>query len=166
MNYSEIKKLDVANGPGIGSTLFVSGCYFNCKGCFNKEAQSFEFGKPFNIEVEDSFIENLKRPQITVANILGGEVFHQKDESIILNLVKRIKEETNVKIWMWTGFTFEELQKFPKKMEILKYVNVLVDGRFELELRDLTLKYRGSSNQRVINIQDTLNNGIITMQKI
>lgn len=162
MNYAEMKKLDIANGPGIGSTLFVSGCHFNCKGCFNKEAQSFDFGKPFTKEEEDKFIGYLQHPQVVTANLLGGEVFHQNEEDI-LRLVKRIKDETNVKIWMWTGYTFEQLSKFPKKMEILKYVDILIDGQFKLELRDLKLKYRGSSNQRVIDVQSTLKSGSITL---
>ena len=165
MNYAEMKKLDVANGPGIGSTLFVSGCHFNCKGCFNKAAQAFDFGKPFTKEEEDRFIGYLQSPHVRVANILGGEVFHQKEEDI-LSLVKRIKEETDVDIWMWTGFTFEELSKFPKKMEILKYVDTLIDGRFNLELRDLSLKYRGSSNQRIIDVQPTLESGSLVLKSV
>lgn len=163
MNYANIRKLDIANGPGIGSTLFVSGCHFNCKGCFNKEAQSFDYGKPFTKEVEDEFISYLQHPQVVVANLLGGEVLHQ-DEEVILHLVKRIKEETNVQIWLWTGYTFEQLSMFPEKMEIIKHIDVLVDGKFELELRDLSLKYRGSSNQRVIDIQSTLKTGNLVLK--
>lgn len=155
INYAKIKPLDIANAPGISSSIFFSGCSHRCDGCFNSIAQDFNYGQPYTKEVEDKFIEYLKHPQVKNACILGGEPF-QQNLDILLNLVKRIKEETNVQIWIWSGYTYEELIKKYKVKEILKYIDVLVDGRFILKEKDLNLKYRGSRNQRVIDIQKTL----------
>lgn len=157
MNYAEIRKFDISNSPYVGSTIFFSGCTQNCEGCFNFVAQDFNYGKPYTKEVEDLFISYLKHPQVKNANILGGEPF-QQDLSKLLNLVKRIKSETNVNIWAWSGYLFEELIKDNRKVEILTYIDVLVDGRFEINKRDLNLKYRGSSNQRVIDVRQSLKN--------
>lgn len=164
MNYANIKKFDVANSPFVGSTLFVSGCTFHCDGCFNHEAQNFSYGNEFTKEVEDLFISYLQHPQVKNANLLGGEIM-QQDSDIILNLVKRIKEETNCNIWTWTGYLFEDLLKRDDKIEILKYIDILVDGRFELDKRDLKLKYRGSNNQRVIDVQESLKQGKTMLSK-
>ena len=155
MNYASIKKFDVANSPYVGSSLFVSGCNFKCRGCFNYEAQDFTFGSEFTKDVEDQFISYLQHPQVKNANILGGEPMHQ-DSTIILNIVKRIKTETNCNIWIWTGFKWNELLKDDNKFKILTYIDILIDGQFDIEKRDLKLKYRGSSNQRVINVQESL----------
>lgn len=155
MNYADIRKYDIANGKGIGSTLFFSGCSYHCEGCFNKEAWNFSYGNLYTKDVEDKFIGYLKDTHISHASLLGGEVF-QQDLDVILNLVKRIKDETNKSIWIWTGGLFEELKKNKDKLNILEYVDVLVDGRFELDKRDLNLKYKGSSNQRVIDIPKSL----------
>ena len=132
MNYSDLRPIDSANGLGVSTTLFVSGCNFHCLGCFNKEAQDFNYG-----------------------NLLGGEVFHQ-DLNIIYNLIKRIKTDVNKPIWIWTGFIFEELIKNDKAYEILKMIDVLVDGQFIQKLYDYNLLFRGSSNQRIIDIQKSL----------
>lgn len=157
MNYAEIKPFDIANSPYIGSTIFFSGCKFHCKGCFNEIAWNFNYGNPYTKEVENRFISCLQHERIRNANILGGEPF-QQDLDIILNLVKRIKLETNVNIWMWTGNLFEDLIKNNKCREILSYVDILVDGQFQIENKDINLRYRGSSNQRVIDIQKSLKN--------
>lgn len=155
MNYAKIKKYDIANGTGIGSALFVSGCTHKCKGCFNEEAWNFNYGKPYTKEVEDIYISYLQDSHVTHASLLGGEIM-QQDSKIILNLVKRIKEETNVDIWCWTGCLFEELIDKEDKFEILKYIDVLIDGKFEIKNKDLSLKYKGSTNQRVIDVQKSL----------
>ncbi|EGT3619587.1 anaerobic ribonucleoside-triphosphate reductase activating protein [Clostridium perfringens] len=155
MNYAEIKKFDIANSPYIGSSIFFSGCNFHCRGCFNEIAQDFNYGKPYTKEIEDEFIKYLKHDMVKNANILGGEPF-QQDLNKILTLVKRIKSETNVGIWIWSGNLFENLIKDKKCKEILKYIDFLVDGQFKMEERDLNLKYRGSSNQRVIDVQKSL----------
>ena len=131
MNYADIRPLDSANGYGIATTLFVSGCRFHCKECFNQEAWNFNYGKEFTKKVEDDFINKAKNPHVNHVSLLGGEIF-QQDLNIILNLVKRIKNEVNKPIWVWSGYTFDELIKYDKKKEILSYVNVLVDGQFKI----------------------------------
>ena len=155
MKYAKIRKFDTANGPGVRATLFVSGCRFNCKGCFNKEAQDFDYGNEFTKEIEDEFIGYIKNPNVVGVNLLGGEIM-QQDTNTILNLVKRIKKETGKNIWCWTGYRYEDLIKIDGKIEILKYIDVLVDGQFIEDKKDLMLKYRGSTNQRVIDVKQTL----------
>ena len=156
MRYAKIRKLDVTNGPGIRTTLFVSGCTHNCEGCFNKEQQDFNYGNEFTKETENEFIEYTKSRQIKGVNILGGEPMQQTMDDSLLNLLKRIKIETNKPIWLWSGYKFEEKIIEPKMLELLKQVDVLIDGKFEIEKRDLMLKYRGSENQRVIDVKKSL----------
>lgn len=155
MKYAKIRKLDTANGPGVRTTLFVSGCKFCCPNCFNVEAQDFNYGNEFTKEVEDEFIGYIKNPNVVGVNLLGGEIM-QQDTNTILNLVRRIKKETGKNIWCWTGYKYEDLIKIDGKLEVLQYIDVLIDGRFEIAKKDLMLKYRGSSNQRVIDVQQTL----------
>lgn len=159
MRYAKIRKLDVTNGPGIRTTLFVSGCTHNCEGCFNKEQQDFNYGNEFTKETENEFIEYTKSRQIKGVNILGGEPMQQTKDDSLLNLLKRIKIETNKPIWLWSGYKFEEIIIEPKMLELLKQVDVLIDGKFEIEKRDLMLKYRGSENQRVIDVKKSLEKG-------
>ena len=156
MNYAKIRKLDVTNGPGIRTTLFVSGCTHNCEGCFNKEQQDFNYGNKFTKETEDEFIQLTKNKQIKGVNILGGEPMQQIMDDTLLKLLKRIKLETNKPIWLWSGYTFEEIVNNPKRLEILREVDVLIDGKFQADKRDIMLKYRGSSNQRVIDVKKSL----------
>ena len=156
MKYASIRKLDVTNGPGIRTTLFVSGCTHNCEDCFNKEQQDFNYGEEFTKEVEDNFIEYTKSRQIKGVNILGGEPMQQVKDDTLLKLLRRIKEETNKPIWLWSGYTFEEIINNPKRLELLKEVDVLIDGKFEKENRDIMLKYRGSNNQRVIDVKKSI----------
>ena len=132
--------------------------------CFNKEAWDFNYGQPFTKEVEDKFIDYAKDIHVNHVSLLGGEIFHQ-DLNIILNLVKRIKEEVNKPIYVWTGFTWEELLKDDKKIEILKYIDVLTDGRFEQDKKDMSLLYKGSSNQIEISVQESLKEGRIVKYK-
>ena len=161
MNYAKIRKLDVTNGPGIRTTLFVSGCTHNCEGCFNKEQQDFNYGNDFTKETEDEFIELTKSRQIKGVNILGGEPMQQVMDDTLLKLLKRIKLETNKPIWLWSGYTFEEIINNSKRAEMLREVDVLIDGKFEADKRDIMLKYRGSSNQRVIDVKKSLEQGTI-----
>ena len=156
MNYAKIRKLDVTNGPDIRTTLFVSGCTHNCEGCFNKEQQDFNYGNKFTKETEDEFIQLTKNKQIKGVNILGGEPMQQIMDDTLLNLLKRIKLETDKPIWLWSGYTFEEIVNNPKRLEILREVDVLIDGKFQADKRDIMLKYRGSSNQRVIDVKKSL----------
>lgn len=155
INYADIRRFDVTNGSGIGVSLFVSGCSFNCPNCFNKEAQDFNYNKPFTKEAEDKFIEYAKDKHVNHVSLLGGEIF-QQDLDIILHLVKRIKEEVNKPIFIWTGYLWSDLLKDNKKVEILNYVDVVTDGRFEQNNKDLNLKFKGSSNQITISVQASL----------
>lgn len=157
MNYAQIRKLDVTNGPNIRTTLFVSGCTHKCEGCFNKDQQDFNYGTPFTKETEDQFISYTLNPHVKGVNILGGEPMQQINDDTLLNLLRRIKKETNKPIWMWSGYTFEEIISNPKRLEILNEVDILIDGKFEIANRNISLKYRGSSNQRVINVKESLN---------
>lgn len=160
MKYAKIRRYDTSNWDGINTTIFFSGCTLNCEGCFNKDAQNFNYGEDFTEDVEDLLISYAKDTHVKGVCILGGEVF-QQDLDIVLRLVKRIKKEVNKPIHMWSGYNFEDLLWDDKKAEILKYVDTLVDGRFVLRLKDLKLKYRGSSNQRVINVKESLKKGEI-----
>ena len=155
MNYAEIKPLDVSNAKGISCTMFVSGCYNNCKNCHNLELQDFNYGQKWTQDVEDFFIFECNNHHVAVVSILGGEPM-QQDNEIMLNLFKRIKNEVNKPLWVWTGLLYEDLLKDKNKLELLKYIDVLIDGRFIEELKDLKLKYRGSSNQRIIDVQESI----------
>lgn len=152
MNCAKIRKFDVSNGPGIRTTLFVSGCTNNCEGCFNRELQDFNYGDKWTKEKEDEFLSFVKNENVVGVNILGGEPMDQVKDKDLHNLLKRIKEETNKSIWLWSGYIYEDIISNSNKNEILTYVDVLIDGRFQLDKRNISLKYRGSSNQRVIDI--------------
>lgn len=152
MNYAKIRKFDVSNGPGVRATLFVSGCTNNCEGCFNKDLQDFNYGELWTEEVENNFIKQVKNSNIVGVNILGGEPMDQIKDEALSNLLKRIKEETNKSIWIWSGYLYEDIIVNKERNKILSYADVLIDGRFELSKRDISLKYRGSSNQRIIDI--------------
>ena len=165
MNYAEIRKFDVSNGPNIRTTLFVSGCTNGCPGCFNSDLKDFNYGNPWSKDVEDEFLSYVKNPNIHGVNILGGDPMAQTQDDDLLNLLKRIKKETGKSIWLWSGYTYEEIINDDKKNEILKQVDVLIDGRFEIDKRDLMLKYRGSSNQRIIDVKESFDKkSIIELQ--
>ena len=151
MNYAEIKPLDVSNSVGISCTLFVSGCTNNCEGCFNKDLQDFNYGKKWSKEVEDYFIECCKSPHVTNVCLLGGEVF-QQDMANISHLLLRINSEVGKPIWVWTGLLYEDLVTDINKAYVLPFIDILIDGRFELDKKDLSLRHRGSSNQRIIDV--------------
>ena len=161
MKYAKIRELDVTNGPGIRTTLFVSGCTHNCEGCFNKEQQDFNYGNEFTKETENQFVELTKSRQIKGVNILGGEPMQQVMDNTLLDLLKRIKLETGKPIWLWSGYIYEEIINNPKRLELLREVDVLIDGKFQADKRDIMLKYRGSSNQRVIDVKKSLEQGTI-----
>lgn len=166
MHYSKTRRYDTANGVGIRSTLFVSGCTHKCEGCFNEVAQSFTYGKIWTKKDEDLFLEYVKDEKVVGINILGGEPLQQLKDDSLFNLLYRIKNETGKSIWMWTGYTFEEVLKNEKRLRLVKLVDVLIDGKFQKENKDLTLKYRGSSNQRVIDVKKSLEeNEIILLEE-
>lgn len=163
MNIANMRKYDASNGPGIRATLFVSGCTHNCEGCFNKKYQDFQYGHKMTEDDVSTITDYMISDKIVGLNILGGEPLQQLDGDL-LHLLKRIKAFTNKPIWIWSGYTLEEILDSPHKdkvIEILSYADVLIDGRFQEELKDLSLKYRGSSNQRVIDLKKTFHLGRI-----
>ena len=170
MNYAELKPYDVANGPGVRISLFVSGCTRGCKECFNKEAWDFNYGKPFTQEVIDSIIDYLKPDYVEGLTLLGGEPFEHTNQQGLLPLLKQVRSVyPDLSIWCFSGYDFEEdimgrmYKEWPETKEMLSYIDVLVDGRFMVELKDLRLKFKGSSNQRTIMVQDTLQSGELVL---
>ena len=159
MYYSDIKYPDVANGLGVRVSLFVSGCRRHCPECFNKEAQNFKYGKPFT-DKEITFIESkLQLPQVRGLSLLGEEPMEIENVTELLPLCEYLKSTyTNKDIWCYTGYTYEELinRNNIATKEILKYIDILVDGDFQIDKKSLSLKFRGSSNQRIIDVQKTL----------
>ena len=154
MKYNLIRKMDISNGPGVRVSVFMQGCGFHCKNCFNKETWDFEAGKDFNQDTIDEVLNLGKEDYIKGLSILGGEPMHPKNIEGTTKLAKAFKEKyPNKNLWVWSGFKFDEDLK---DKEVLNYVDVLVDGRYEEDLHDLTLKWRGSSNQRVIDVKESL----------
>ena len=153
MRYNKIRKMDISNGPGVRVSIFMQGCTFNCKNCFNPDTHDFNGGKEFTDETIEKVIELANKDYIVGLSILGGEPMHPKNLRGTTELAKRFKETyPNKTIWVWTGFSYDmDL----KDKEIVDYIDVLVDGRFEETLYNPTLKWKGSSNQRVINIKET-----------
>lgn len=154
MRYAEIKKYDVANGVGVRTSIFVTGCTHNCFNCFNKELQNFSYGDIWTNEETQKVIDYLQLPQVAGLSLLGGEPM-QNAKSLTMVLTD-IKQHTNKSIWCWSGFTLEQILLNKNMTELLKKIDVLVDGKFEEDKKDLTLKFKGSSNQRVINVKETL----------
>ena len=170
MNYGEIKNCDIANGEGVRVTLFVSGCTNHCKGCFQPETWDFEFGKPFTKETEDSILDMLIPDYINGLTLLGGDPFEPKNQEALLPFIKRVRRELPEKnVWAFTGFTLDELLaegSYPRcgvTDEMLALVDVLVDGRFVEGLKDISLIFRGSSNQRIIDMNETRRVGEIVL---
>ena len=156
MHYNKIRKMDISDGPGVRVSIFMQGCEFHCKNCFNPETWDFKKGKEFTDETINRVLELASKDYIAGLSILGGEPMHPKNIEGTLELAKAFKEKYPEKtIWVWSGFLFENL----KNKEVLKYINVLVDGQYKDELHDFRLKYRGSSNQRVIDVQKSLKRG-------
>lgn len=155
MYYGTIKPLDIANGPGIRVSLFVSGCRNACKGCFNPETWNFKYGQEFTAETFYELKRLLDNPNVAGLSILGGDPFEPENRQTVEEICRLTKLKWPEKdIWVWTGYDFIEDGLID--LGIMKYIDVLVDGRFEEELKDLRLKWRGSSNQRVIDIQESL----------
>lgn len=149
MNYSSIRQLDIANGPGCRVSIFISGCEHRCKNCFNPETWNFNYGKAFTDQTMEALLELLKPEHISGLSILGGEPLHPQNREGVLDIVRKVKSVYPSKsIWLWTGYLWEEVSNDL----IGSGVDVVVDGKFVEELKDLRLKYRGSSNQRVINV--------------
>ncbi len=169
MNYATIKKHDVSNGPGIRVSLFVSGCTHHCKGCFNKETWDFNYGSPFTTSIMYDILEAVKPDYIKGLTLLGGEPFEYANQIALLPLVKTYKEKfPNKSLWCYSGYTFDVdikdmLNKWPETKEFLSYIDILVDGKFIEEEKDLNLRFRGSRNQRVIMVQESLKSDKIVL---
>lgn len=163
MNYTLIKNLDIANGPGLRVSLFVSGCTHHCKGCFNPETWDFANGEPFTTEVEDKILKLLENKHIRGLTLLGGEPFEPANQAALLPFIRRYKERFPEKdLWCYSGYDFEKdiltgsLGPWEITREILSYANVLIDGEFKIDLKNPNLRFRGSENQRVIDVQASL----------
>lgn len=149
MNYCGLNKYDTSNGPGIRVSLFVSGCRMHCKGCFNPESWDFNYGKKFEIDnTGRNIVSLLSNPYIEGFSLLGGDPFEPEHEEELLALLINIKAFSNKSIWAWTGRKYDQIKDSP----LLEYIDVLVDGPFIEHLKDPKLKYRGSSNQRILQL--------------
>lgn len=166
MNYSEIKNYDIANGPGVRVTLFVSGCTHRCEGCFNEVTWNFDYGNPFDESVQEKILADLSPDYIAGLTLLGGEPLEYANWQALLPFVRTVKKMYPKKdIWCYTGYRFEEdiLGKFFEQWddikEFLSYIDVLVDGEFILAQKNISLQFRGSANQRIILVQESLRGG-------
>lgn len=161
MFYSNIIEHDIANGEGVRTSLFVSGCQFHCADCFNPETWDYDYGNLYTEETENHILSTLQARYIDGLSILGGDPLWQDEDGIeqLINLVKQVKSIEKT-VWIWSGFTWEQLPSLSQsKQNLIKLCDVMIDGQYNKELRDLRLKWRGSSNQRVINIQQSIKEG-------
>ena len=182
MNYAHIRSMDISNGEGIGVSLFVQGCDFHCKNCFNSETWEFSKGQEWNDKTKNQFLKLIETPFIQRVSILGGEPLHPKNVQNVLKIVDEIRVSYPAKnIWLYTGYTWEEIwikdniktgdkvkdmrEKAIRNLrrQVVRMCDVLIDGRYVDELRDISLHWRGSSNQRVINVQETLKQNQIVL---
>ena len=172
MNYATIKNCDIANGPGVRVSLFVSGCTHRCKGCFNEVAWDFDYGEPFTQETVDIILDMLAPEYVKGITLLGGEPFEPQNQPALLDLLRQIKKKYPEKtVWAFSGYLFDKeilsgkLGPWEITREFLRYVDVLVDGRFVLEKKDLSLRFRGSSNQRIIDVPASLRENEVVLWK-
>lgn len=168
MKYAKIKKTDVANGPGVRVSIFVSGCHHHCEGCFNSEAWDFNYGNDFTEDTIQEIIEAMNHDYITGLSLLGGEPFELINQKGLLPLLKKVKEVYPEKtIWAYSGYLYDELKEmdYHETKEILSLIDVLVDGKFVESLKDPNLYFRGSSNQRVIDMKKTLKSKKIVLHE-
>ena len=170
MNYSEIKFCDIANGAGVRTTLFVSGCRHHCPQCFNPGTWAFEAGEDFTLEVEDKILESLEPAYVDGLTLLGGEPFEPENQPALISLLTRVRaEQPSKNVWAYSGFTWDQLLEGPSRahpdtvQEMLSLVDVLIDGPFVQEKKDITLRFRGSSNQRIIDVKRSLAAGEVCL---
>ena len=170
MNYGEIKKYDIANGEGVRVSLFVSGCTHHCPGCFNQETWDFGYGKEYTQETEEEILRAVAPGYIAGLSLLGGEPFEPANQEVLVGLLRKFKDRFPDKtVWCYTGYLFDrELLEESRARcrwtdEMLSMIDVLVDGRFVEALKDITLLFRGSSNQRLINVQESLREGKVVL---
>lgn len=170
MNYADIKLFDVANGTGVRVSLFVSGCTHHCKNCFNPDTWDFGYGKPFTEKEIDKIIDGCSADYIAGLSLLGGEPFEYVNQEGLLPLLRRFaKAYPDKTVWCYSGYTFDTdilgrmCGEWPHTKELLSYIDVLVDGEFIDEQKDLSLRFRGSANQRIIDVKASLKNGAVTL---
>ena len=169
MYYGNIKKLDIANGDGVRVSLFVSGCRNRCEGCFQPETWNFEYGQPFTSETEELILKALEPSYVEGLTLLGGEPFEPENQRELVKLLRRIRREKPGKnVWCYSGYTVEQImgEGHPHcevSQEMLSMIDVLVDGRFTLVLKDISLRFRGSSNQRIIDLNASREKGEIVL---
>ncbi|MCR5482850.1 MAG: anaerobic ribonucleoside-triphosphate reductase activating protein [Bacilli bacterium] len=160
--YNKIRKMDISNGPGVRVSIFMQGCIFHCEGCFNPETWDFKCGNEFTDETVEEVLRLCEPDHIKGLSILGGEPMHPKNIEATTKLAKEFKKRyPNKTIWSWTGFTFEDI----KDKEVFKYIDVLIDGQFKIALRNPNLRWKGSSNQRVIDVQKSLRKGEVILSE-
>ena len=161
MRYNKIRKMDISNGPGVRVSIFMQGCSFNCKNCFNKETHDFNGGKEFDDSTIERVLELCDNDNIDGLSILGGEPMNPTNIEGTTKLAKAFKEKfPNKNIWSWSGYSFDN---YLKDKEVVKYLDVLVDGQYNDDLRNPTLKWKGSENQRVIDVQESLKDSNIVL---
>lgn len=170
MYYSEVKECDIANGPGVRVTLFVSGCTHHCKGCFNEMTWDFQYGREFTEEDIDKLIKLLEPSYVAGLTLLGGEPMEYRNQQGLLPLLRKVKEAYPDKtIWCYTGYLYEKdilenfCGKWEETREMLSYLDVIVDGEFVEELKDISLRFRGSSNQRIIDVKKSRETGKVIL---
>ncbi len=183
MRYAQIRSMDISNGEGVGISLFVQGCPFHCKNCFNSETWDFNGGKEWTEETKNKFIELINRPYIKRVSFLGGECLAEQNLDEVLKLIQQIRNSFPEKtIWLYTGYEWNQImnikvtqpffscqdleskiQNVLKRQEIIKMCNVVVDGEYIDEQQDFSLKFRGSKNQRVINVKESLKQGKVVL---
>ena len=170
MNYAAIKNCDIANGPGVRVSLFVSGCTHRCPGCFNQEAWDFDYGQPFTQETIDQILTMLKPAYIRGLTLLGGEPFDPRNQASVVELLRQIKKEYPEKtVWAFSGYLFDRdilsgrLGDWDITREYLSYLDVLVDGPFVQARKNLSLRFRGSDNQRLIDVKASLASGTVVL---
>ena len=168
MHFASIKNFDVANGVGVRVSLFVSGCNHHCKGCFNEEAWDFNYGNEFSDNEINKIIEMLEPDYIKGLTLLGGEPMELVNQEGLLPLVKKVKEiYPNKTIWCYSGFTYDQIMvmkdKWETTKELIQYFDILVDGKFDIDKKDLKIRFRGSSNQRIIDMKESLKNNEIIL---
>ena len=174
MHYATIKKFDIANGEGVRVSIFVSGCSHKCPGCFNDIAWPFEYGEEYTQEVEEEIIEACRPSYIRGLSLLGGEPFEKVNQLGLISLIRRFKKEfPNKDIWCYTGYLMDQdiLNKESSiqtevTRELLEAIDVLVDGKFVLKLKDISLKFKGSSNQRVIDVKESLKQNKVVLHSL
>lgn len=163
MRYVKITSMDVANGPGIRVVLWVSGCRCHCPGCHNHDSWDFNNGEQYTTATEDTILHLLKQPHITGLTLSGGHPLEPENAVAILDLVKRVRHETNKSIWLYTGLKWENAIQNKQYFDIIKSCSVVVDGPFIMDQKDITLLYRGSKNQRVIDVKKSIEEDCVVL---